>query len=224
MPGYILHLTAAKILLDKFDLPVNHNDFYIGNLLPDAVEEKTRSHFWTEQQKKKIVISPKLELFCQKYKHLFNDSSVLGYYYHLYVDWKFTTAFYPRILRYLNCEMQEETEKEKTVWTYICKTGEIVPVRQFLSDEYYYGDFTRMNTWLVEEYHLPQQLEMNVKNPGIEEVEYGNIGKVLSQLKGYLDVPKEAVEELKVFDLPDLLDFLENTAQEWYELYVKQME
>ena len=48
MPGYILHLTAAKMYLDSIldknsdDVlcrdPQQQNDFYIGNLLPDSVK------------------------------------------------------------------------------------------------------------------------------------------------------------------------------------------
>ena len=58
MPGYILHLTAAKMYLDRIlnknceDAlcrdPQQQNDFYIGNLLPDSVkgyEAKAVSHF-----------------------------------------------------------------------------------------------------------------------------------------------------------------------------------
>ena len=52
MPGYVLHLTAARMFLDR--LSGEHpfckdkilmNDFYIGNLLPDTVKDKSRSHF-----------------------------------------------------------------------------------------------------------------------------------------------------------------------------------
>ena len=52
MPGYILHLTAARMYLDllpstdplKYN-PIFQNDFFAGNLLPDAVEQKKESHF-----------------------------------------------------------------------------------------------------------------------------------------------------------------------------------
>lgn len=217
MPGYILHLTAAKILLDKYTLPINKNDFFIGNLLPDAVPEKSASHFRAKERHGKMVEYPELDLFLDKYKALLNDSSVLGYYYHLYIDRKFFTEYYPRVLKYLNKNMEEETERENVQWTYVYKTGETLPVQKFLSKEYYYGDFTRMNTWLVEKFQLPLELDINVENPGIEEVDYRRVENVLEELQGYLGVPAEAAYDLKVFDLEDLLEFLEKAAEAWYE-------
>lgn len=104
---------------------------------------------------------------------------------------------------------------DKVEWTYICKTDKLVPVQQFLSEEYYYGDFTRMNTWLVETYRLPMKLNTNLKNPGIEEVDYKLVENVLQELKGYCNSPIEAVQELTVFDLNDLIMFLDTAADEW---------
>ena len=45
MPGYILHLTAAKIFLNNHPNQICENDFLLGNLLPDAVKDKSESHF-----------------------------------------------------------------------------------------------------------------------------------------------------------------------------------
>lgn len=97
MPGYILHLTAAKILLEKYDLPVNQNDFFVGNLLPDVGKDKSKSHFRSEERKGKMVEYPEVELFREKYHDLMNDSSVLGYDFHLYIDRKFLVEYYPKI-------------------------------------------------------------------------------------------------------------------------------
>ncbi|MEE1087253.1 MAG: hypothetical protein U0L05_08880 [Schaedlerella sp.] len=215
MPGYILHLAAAKILLDKYNISVNKNNFYVGTLLPDAVSEKSASHFRAKERSGKMVEYPELDVFSEKYGSLFNDSSVLGYYYHLYIDRKFFTEYYPRVLKYLNWKLEEETEKEKVVYACVLRTGEILPLKKFLSEEYYYGDFTRMNTWLVEKFQLPLHLNTQIKNPGIKEVDYRNVESVLGQLQGYLEVPAEEAEHLRVFDKEDLIKFLENAAAEW---------
>ena len=49
MPGYILHLTAARMYLDHLQSedslccdPKQQNDFFAGNLLPDSVRDKSR--------------------------------------------------------------------------------------------------------------------------------------------------------------------------------------
>lgn len=221
MPGFILHLTAAKMLLDKLDNSINQNDFFIGNILPDTVSDKSMSHFRSPARYGQRIEYPELEPFWDKYKFLLQDSSVLGYYYHLYIDRKFFREYLPRIVTFLDENGQVESETLKVVAARLNRTGEVVPIAQFFSEEYYYGDFTKMNTYLVECYQLPTNLDVNVKNPGIEEVDYQDVKKALKQLESYLDVPIEASENLKVFELEDLLAFLENVAELFKEQYIK---
>ena len=97
-----------------------------------------------------------------------------------------------------------------------CNLG-CVKVKQFFSEDYYYGDYTKMNSWLVDKLHIPLTLQTDVKNPGIEEVDYAKGKDILEELKGYLDVPKEAIADLKVFDVEDLLGFLKEKTQIWCE-------
>ena len=70
MPGYILHLTAAKMYLDK-QTPASplrqdeegQNDFYIGNLLPDTVCTKNASHFRDSAYRGRMMEWPHPERF-----------------------------------------------------------------------------------------------------------------------------------------------------------------
>lgn len=100
MPGYILHLTAAKMALDmigKSDWDYKmKNAFYVGNLLPDTVRGKTASHFRNPKHRGAMVEYPDLEMFLAKYRPLLKDSSCLGYYFHLYIDRKFLKNIFPR--------------------------------------------------------------------------------------------------------------------------------
>lgn len=93
MPGFILHLTAAQILLKRLphhpDFPYeisSVNDFLIGNLLPDTTKQKDASHFRNPAYYEKMMVFPDLTRFLQKYSFLLSDSSVLGYYFHLYIE------------------------------------------------------------------------------------------------------------------------------------------
>ena len=93
MPGFILHLTAAQMLLKHlpshpdFPYPISSvNDFLIGNLLPDATQQKESSHFRDPLYREKMMVFPDLTRFTAKYRSLLPDSSALGYYYHLYID------------------------------------------------------------------------------------------------------------------------------------------
>lgn len=223
MPGYILHLTAAKMALDMLQKTNEHfkdskvqNDFLVGSLLPDAVnsnEEKNDSHFRNPVFHGNMVEYPDLDLFLEKYRKLLSDPSCLGYYFHLYIDRQFFKEYLPSIVAFSNKNGQSVEKKDEVVWVYIKGTKQKIPMKDFFSGRYYYGDYTKMNTYLVEKYRLPLNLNVCVENPGIEEVNYQNIQDVLQELKGYLGTPESAVEELKVFEIESLIDFLDWTTR-----------
>ena len=105
MPGFILHLTAAQMLRSHlheypdFPYPIQSvNDFLIRNLLPDATDQKELSHFRNPVYRDKMMVFPDLTRFTAKYDSLLSDSSVLGYYFHLYIDRRFFKDFIPEIV------------------------------------------------------------------------------------------------------------------------------
>lgn len=220
MPGYILHLTAGVMYLNCLqdgDLlwrsEKARNDFFVGNLMPDAVADKSQSHFRDPKYGDRMMIWPHLDLFREKYGAIMDEPACRGYYFHLYIDKKFFEEYIPRVAEFYDRNNRITEIREEIAYVRLKKTGEKLAVERYLSEEYYYGDYTKMNTWLCGHYHLPETLA-EAENPGIEEVDFGNIRKVLEELDGYRGVPEEAVNELKVFDLPDLLGFLKEVAAE----------
>ena len=102
MPGYILHLTAAHMFLNTLPegdplrcRPDLQNDFYIGNLLPDAVGDKTASHFRNPKYLDHMIVWPRPEEFRRKYASHMNEPVYLGYYFHLYIDKVFFSEYLP---------------------------------------------------------------------------------------------------------------------------------
>lgn len=220
MPGYILHLTAARMYLDHLpsedslccDLK-QQNDFFAGNLLPDSVREKSRSHFRDPAYRDRMIEWPHPERFRRKYCDLMSDAGCRGYWFHLYIDQRFFRDYIPRVAEFLDESGVVTDRRDETAYVLVKKSGERITLSRYLSEEYYYGDYTRMNTWLAEKYHLPDTLE-TPENPGIAEVDYRDLEKVLEELRGYWGVPAEAALRLKVFDREDLLEFLEKAAVE----------
>lgn len=212
MPGFILHMTAAQMLFNKYTLHIDKDSFEMGNLIPDSVSDKTASHFRHPRRHEKLMVYPDLDLFLDKYKSLLTDSSCLGYYYHLFVDRIYAREYLPKLVSFHNENGLEVSDRKDITHAFIKRTGERIPVNLFFSEEYYYGDFTRLNTYLLNRFHLSTSLKCDVANPGIEEVNYTDILSIQKQLNGYLDVPESAVNELRVFEAEDLLNFLEMTA------------
>ena len=222
MPGFILHLTAAQMLRSHlheypdFPYPIQSvNDFLIGNLLPDATDQKELSHFRNPVYRDKMMVFPDLTRFTAKYASLLSDSSVLGYYFHLYIDRRFFKDFIPEIVDFYDETEQITDIKEEIATVYIRNFQTYIPFEKYLTEEYYYGDYTKMNTYLVNRYQIPTTLDPNISNPGIKEVDYEDVKQVLKELKTYLKVPEDAVKNVRVFDVEDLLFFLENAVNEF---------
>ena len=221
MPGYILHLTAAQMFLktqkgqELLKTEQDKNDFLIGNLLPDTTEIKAKSHFRDPKYNDRMVEYPETDWFIKKYKDLLSNSSVIGYLFHLYIDRRFFKDYMPKIVEFRNEQDEKEERRDLVKNVFLKRTGQRLSKQDFFSEKYYYGDYTKMNTYLVNRYQIPTTLDPDISNPGIAEVDYEDVKQVLKELKGYLKVPEDAVKEVKVFRVQELLLFLENAVNEF---------
>ena len=221
MPGYILHLTAAQMFLktqkgQKFlKTKQDKNNFLIGNLLPDTTKIKARSHFRDPKYHDRMIEYPETSWFIKKYKHLLSNSSVVGYLFHLYIDRRFFKDYMPRIVEFRNVQDEREERRDMVKDVLLKRTGQRLSKWDFFSEKYYYGDYTKMNMYLVNRYQIPLDLNAQIINPGINEMQDGNVQQVLDSLHGYLSVTVDAVNDLKVFPLDKLLASLEQYTIEF---------
>ena len=226
MPGFILHMSAARMLFDKLKKSgmypienyIDQEAFQVGNLIPDSVTDKTFSHFRHPDRSEKLMVYPDLNLFLNKYRQLLSNSGCLGYYFHLYIDRVYAKDYIPQIITFFDVNGQEASDRKDITHARIKQSGEMIPIKTIFSDAYYYGDFTKMNTYLMKRFDLSTDIVSTVDNPGFTEVDYNDIVKIHKQLEGYLDVSEKAVNDLKVFDIEDLLDFLEQAVEEFVDM------
>ncbi len=218
MPGYILHLTAAKMYLDllpsgdplRID-PEKRNEFYIGNLLPDTVKEKSASHFRDPRYRDRFMEWPHLKRFLDKYRERLSEPAYRGYGLHLYIDRWFFRDYIPKAAAFYDSAGRETEQRAGISCVLVRKSGERIPVSRYLSEEYYYGDYTKMNTWLCERYDLPEALEPG-RDPEIGEADFSRVGKILREIKEYRKIPADAVRGLKVFDAEELTEAMEKAV------------
>ena len=224
MPGYILHLTAAKMYLDRLTHedpedplcrdPKRQNDFFIGNLLPDTVtsrEAKAVSHFRDPAYKEWMMEWPHPDRFLEKYRDRMGEAVYRGYLFHLYIDRCFFRDYIPEVAGFYDAHGKETGIRDEIAEVRLKKSGACVPLKRYLSEEYYYGDYTKMNTRLCRQFSLPAKLKAGA-DPGIEEADYAGLGRILDDLKRFRQVPESAAENLKVFDLGGLIGFLQNAV------------
>ena len=221
MPGYILHLTAAKMCLDRLTYedpedplctdPKQQNDFYIGNLLPDTVtsrEAKAVSHFRDPAYKECMMEWPHPDRFIEKYVDRMGEAVYRGYLFHLYIDRCFFRDYIPEVAGFYDAHGKETGIRDEIAEVRLKKSGACVPLKRYLSEEYYYGDYT---TRLCRQFSLPAKLEAGA-DPGIAEADYAGIGRILTELERFRQSPESAAEDLKVFDLDGLIGFLQNAV------------
>lgn len=222
MPGFIIHLVEATLLLKYMKKQPDAGwcqEFLLGNLLPDTRlgAEKMISHFWAPEHMDYIARAPKLERFLDKYGHRLDEPSILGYYSHLYLDEHYVDRYWPEILCFEDKEGHPEPRKALIDRVELREKGMKIPFDQFFTSEYYYGDYTRSNHWFVERYdiHPPKFKSLNV---GMEEVDPEKLHCVLDELacicrKGKIGDEKE----MKVFEPESLDEFIQRTAKTFYE-------
>ena len=175
MPGFILHLTSAKMLLNQLpDHPhfpymiASENDFMTGSLLPDATANKNRTHFRNLLYADKMMLWPDLKRFLSSYQNQLANDLYLGYYFHLYIDKRFFKDYIPQIVSFYDKEGKITDIRNEICSVLIHKSNQCISLTDYLSEKYYYGDYTKMNRYLVEKYQLPTELYPHLPQNGIE--------------------------------------------------------
>lgn len=225
MPGYTMHLAEAAMLLPKLK-KLYHTDekwenrFLLGTLLPDTKirGDKKESHFWAAEDLDKMARAPKIELFLDKYGSRLPEPCLLGYYAHLYLDSKYVTDFWPDMLAFFDANGQEAEKTTEITMVHVAKTGENVPIKDFYSVEYYYGDYNRMNKYFFDRYPIRVPVYEEGFDPGIDEVKMKHMHRVLGELDMLareLDHPFPG--PVRVFDVEAFDRFIARNAEEFLE-------
>jgi hypothetical protein len=233
MPGYIIHLAAARLALDKLGCSDFDYRFkvYVGSVLADTMarENKRESHFWSEESVRLLKRMPEVDAFEEKYGELLKDSScnpiVPAYKAHLYMDRRFVGDYWTRHFEFYNDDMKPETGYDEVTVVKITDTGELIPRSVFLSDDYYYGDYTRLLPYITYKYALKDIFgghsmeyiasELDKLDCSIIEEVRGNDYKtcVMGMFENiYKTMEDEKPPKLKVFDLSELEKLISDTA------------
>ena len=226
MPGYIMHLAEGRLLektLTDREFLKGERDlslFQDGLLLPDTKrkKEKITSHFWNEKDLTRLAIPPDLELFYQKYREKLHTPVFLGYWAHLHLDRIFVTEFWPENFRFLDDDGKEQVLGDKIRRVYLLKQKITVPVQEFYSGAWYYGDYSRMNARFIEKYDICVPDIVSGCADGIAEVEEEDLHTVRQELLELCRTSGKEKHSLKVFSPEDLDELLKKTAAEFLQL------
>lgn len=229
MPGYVIHLAEAELILENIRKTRAVDDafeqaFLTGTLLPDTrlKGEKRFSHFWDPNQLERLALGPDLTRFTDKYGKRLNEPVILGYLAHLHLDACYVQEYWPTVIAFYGCKGEPEYRKAHIAEVEIRRLKKRVPVSEFFSLAYYYGDYTKLNGYFVQKYHLSVPRWQNIPMSPPEEVHLQDMQMIcreLSHLKQECHVGDE--KKIQVFELSSLEKFMADTAEKFCEAYIE---
>ena len=76
-----------------------------------------------------------------------------------------------------------------------------------------------MNTYLINRYNIPVDIFDNIKIPEIYGVDVDDFPAFVEKMKGYLSVSENEIENLKIFDIEDVLDMIKEWTYDFMNEY-----
>lgn len=226
MPGHIIHLAAANCVLERMGIQSKtfQNEFLIGSMAPDTMRgnDKKAGHFWSDEMFQRFMRIPDLDYFQKKYHARMKEAYVLGYYGHLYLDalflntcWKDRFSFYNRDMQPVDLFDQVYYVKLHSCTEEGVKREQLYLRNLLFSDEYYYGDYDRINPYLFSKYDIAiPTLSTSDSIVGIDELDLYMVWNRLETMNTYVEMNRniavgsmvEAMDinrQLKVFRVED---------------------
>ena len=229
MPGYIIHLSEAKLITDRLEKMMPNiglsstwrEEFYYGTLLPDAAqkEQKGISHFWNKKDVQNVTMVPDLEAFCEKYERKNSNAVYWGYFVHLQLDNLFWKKFMKENIEFLDCKGYYTELLKEVTNVKLKKKGTIISLKEFFSEEYLYGDYTKLNEAFIRNYNLVVPTYKADIEKVIEEADYEGMKTVLVKLKQFISEKKAEDGKSKVIHFEDMNEFLKETAEQFVTNY-----
>ncbi len=221
MPGYVMHLAVCEEIIRRhgMDDEACKAAFRIASIVPDAVDttKKKISHIWTGDIEKKFVRRPDIDSFRKNYGSYMNNPFVYGYYIHLLMDCYYLDGYWAKHFRFYDREMKPATLYDDV--KFIKLDGKKVYSREeFFSDKYYYGDYDRMNNYIIQKYNISYlkikesaDIFFAEDNKYAKAVDYFGLDVDFLKKRVYemIDVMNyTAGDEPKVLDLGEMLELI----------------
>lgn len=225
MPGYVIHLAAAKELqplLEKRQILKTEKDvnaFLVSCLIPDAVPDKSKTHYRQTDDPAIQICYPLPWRFCDRYPHLVHTPAGMGYLFHLYVDYLFYHEYFSRHILLTDADHNLQIRKEKIELAILLDFNKTISGKTFFMEKPLYDDYTIINAVLEERYQLIYDFAP-AENPGIPEVDYSRIEEIRNDILYYSDMSRQALShETQVLKMEPLLKFIQSTAPRFINDY-----
>lgn len=228
MPGYIMHLATAKLILEKNNI-TDHayvNLFLLGNIYPDVKQgnEKKITHFWTDEMFLRFDRKPDVKGFKEKYSDRFNEPFIYGYYCHLYLDAMYMERYWDKHFRFYDASMNKTVGFDDVKYIEVIDNGQTYNRSEFFSSKYYYGDYDRMNAHFADKYKIISPRVFDADGVFLEDVSEALKGMDEVYFDGACDVLEDMISKIQslkqehvsttILDLKEIEELIENVSSE----------
>ena len=190
--------------------------------------EKKETHFRSDDDANLCIQVPVLEKFISKYGNLLgSDISSLGYLAHLYTDKYWFEDLFPKTFETLDDDFKPTNYLKEATKIKVTKTGNIFSLKEFWGNKgegSIYEDYTIMNKMLLGVNGITFDAEKLISmssgfiNPGIKEVDYDNIVKVIKKTASFIEESCNMENKsLSVFIDEKVIIFIEMCARRFIE-------
>lgn len=207
MASAMIHICVAKRLNEK--LKRNEKDFFLGSIAPDIAKQigqtKHKSHFLKPELPKNV---PDVQAFIEKYSFELNQDFCLGYLVHLYTDKYWFDGFLDQLVLDDCVRLLDGTYvhlNEKTILDIL------------------YGDYTNLNTQLLDLYDLDLSLfyePVCIPNSKIEEIPIDQLQLLVDKMSIIIENSKE--KKPMIFDITQIQNFIEEVSDKIYTKLLEQ--
>ena len=197
-------------------------DFLLGTVIPDGIADKDISHFHGEEQAELITKYHDFPKIMIKYRNKISTPYDLGILAHLYLDYIYVTEFWQKYFDFYDEQGNIEYHTEKISYVHIFNTDKRIPLTDFFSEKYFYGDYDRTNAYLkgLFQSRIPDVSGINRAAIHISECRDCDttiLEKYLTDLKGL--APAYGSPETAVFPYDALVHFIMASSRD----FIKQI-
>lgn len=228
MPGYVMHLAVAERIIKLCNINCDEvaNSIRIGSIIPDTKkgDNKKESHFWTDDNFKEFVRIPSVEDFLKKYSTKLSNPYVFGVYAHLYLDYIFVSEYWKKHFSFMDNNMREATLFNEVDMVKMLQEDRVVTRKEFFSSEMYYGDYDRLNSYIISKYNIKApELTEQIKQDStiIEEISLNDVEDILNNMITFTGESDKntSYPQTKVFNLEELEALIEEVSRSLVIVY-----
>lgn len=226
MPGYIIHLSAAKELVpllmqqNLLKTPEDINAFLVSCLIPDGAPDKTKTHYRQTDDTRIQIRYPQPWRLVKRYPNLIQTPAGLGYLFHLYTDYLFYQEYFCQHIGLANKDAQPQVCKDQIEQIILLDFNRTLQDGLSLfRDKRLYHDYTILNALLEKRYQLTYQFSP-VENPGFEELDYSHFSTIQEAIIRYSEESRNLTSHETFYLKPEpLFRFIETVGRRFLNEY-----